>query len=95
MATDRELTDILEELSSYYEDGEENKSAGILSKAGFNIFESQQDLIEKLKHLHELDSDAETARKALHIGTFVMASPYVDEDTAEELFAGVKEEMDE
>lgn len=88
-----ELEDILEDLASYYEDGEEVAKDGVLSKAGFNIFEKQHELISKLKHLHELDTDAETARKALHVGLFVMASPYVDEDKAEEMFGNQMKEV--
>lgn len=81
----RELTDILEEQASLYESGEELTSEGILESPGWRVFNCQIELVKKVKHLNEFDSDSETARKALMIGLNMMAADFVDEEQAEEL----------
>lgn len=80
-----ELTNELENLASLYENGEELTSDGILEGTGWRFFESQTNLVKKTRHLHEFESDSETARKAMMIGLFVLASPFVDDETAENL----------
>lgn len=81
----RELTEILREQAKLYENGEEHTGTGVLDAPGWRFFECQQELVKKVKHLNEFDSDSETARKAMMVGLNMLAADYVDEAEAQEL----------
>jgi hypothetical protein len=85
MTDNNELTQLLKTQANIYDHGEEDTNAGELDAYGWNFFEVQGELVNKVKHLNEFDNDSVTARKAMMIGLNVLASPYVDEETAENL----------
>lgn len=82
------MTDLqaqLEKQASLYDNGEELTSDGILEGTGWRFFDCQINLVKKTRHLHEFESDSETARKAMMIGLNMLAAPYIDDETAANL----------
>lgn len=85
MERDSELVELLKKQASYYEGGNEDTTKGDLEAQGWRFFETQAELVSKVKHLHEFDNDSVTARKAMMIGLNLLSSGFVDEETAENL----------
>ena len=85
MTDDPELTELLKQQASFYEGGTEDHTQGTLEAQGWRFFETQAELVSKVKHLHEFDNDSVTARKAMMIGLNMLSAGFVDEETAENL----------
>lgn len=80
-----DLEQLLTEQANLYDKGDEQTSQGVLVSPGYRFFDTQEELVTKVKHLNEFPSDAETARKALMIGLNMLAAGFVDEDVAQNL----------
>lgn len=85
MEDNQELTELLKEQATYYEGGNEDTTKGELQSQGWRFYETQADLVSKVKHLHEFDNDSTTARRAMMIGLNMLSAGFVDEETAENL----------
>lgn len=80
-----DLEKLLREQATLFEGGEERPHNGELSDPGYRFYETQAQLVNKLQHKLEDDSAAQTARRAMFTGLYLLSAPHIDEDVAEDL----------
>lgn len=80
MKPDNNVEELVKNLASIYVNGEEVQTDEQLSKPGWRMYESHQELVRKIRNLEDYDNDSDVARRAMMIGLQMMASPYVRDE---------------